>query len=115
MEYDVSEAEKEAPLKDFLTFPIPLEENDPYLLIEFVNHSLMKVSGGMKELDGFTFGIKKPKELQPTGVKSVLHLIPGLSGCFILCRADLDCFDEDHPQNSHKRLLMDETIIFYIL
>ena len=79
-----------------------LEGSDPNSLVLYVSHSLMRTSGGMKELDGYTFGVKAPEGLQPKGFESVLHTIPGLTGCCILYEADLDCFDEGHPL-SHKR------------
>ena len=67
----------------------------------------MIASAVMKELEGFTFGIKAPEGLQPKGFKSILNPIPDLMGCSILHEADLDCFVEGHPQNSHKRWLSD--------
>ena len=98
-----------------LMFPLDLEESDPDSLISYVNQLFMRASDGMKQLDGFSFGVKAPKGLQQKGFKSALHPILGLMGCFILHEADLDCFDEGHPQNSHKRWLTDETINFYML
>ena len=63
-EYDVSESIREAPLQPLLIFPLHLEENEPYLLISYVNQSLRTVSNSMKELDGFSFGIEAPEGLQ---------------------------------------------------
>ena len=57
-EYDVSESMVEAPLKPSLTFPIPLKVSDANSLISYLKKLLMRVSNGMKELDGFTFGVK---------------------------------------------------------
>ena len=69
-----------------LIFPLPIEDRDPDLLISYVDQSWMRESDGMKELDGFSFGIKAPEELQPKKFESVLHPIPGLMGlgCCIL-------------------------------
>ena len=69
---------------------------------------------GMKELDGFSFGIKAPDGLQLKGFESILHLIPGLMGCYLVIKKDLVCFDEGHPQNSSKRWLINEIINYYI-
>ena len=62
-EYAVSESMGEASLKPCLIFPLPVEESDPDSLISYVNHPLMTVSDGVKELDGFSFGIKTPEGL----------------------------------------------------
>ena len=55
----------EAPSKTSLIFPLPVEESDPDLLISYVHQSLMTASDCMKDLDGFSFGIKAPEGLQP--------------------------------------------------
>ena len=62
----------------------------------------------VKELDGFTFGMKSPKELQTKWFKIILNPIPGLMGCCILYEKEIVCFDKSHPSNSLKRLLTDE-------
>ena len=67
----------EASLKPLLIIPLHVEESDSDSLISYVNQSLM-TANGMKELDGFSFGIKAPEELQPKGFESILHPIPGL-------------------------------------
>ena len=53
-EYVVFESMGEAPLKPLLIFPLPVEESD----ISYVKQSLMKASNHMKEMDGFSFGLK---------------------------------------------------------
>ena len=70
----------------------------------------------MKELDGSSFGTKTPEELQQKGFESIQNSIPALMGmgCHMLDEKHLDCFNKDHPPNSHKRLLVDELINFYI-
>ena len=60
-EHDVSETEKEVPLKASLICPLPLKESDPDLLISHVNQLLARASAGKKEWDGFTYGVN------PTG------------------------------------------------
>ena len=97
-----------------MIFIIPLEKSGPDLLISYVNQSFMRASDVMKELDGFNSEIKPTEGLHLKGFESVLHPIPGLIGCCIFHEADLDCFDEDHPQNSSKRWLTDEILNFYI-
>ena len=104
----------EAPLKPSLIFPLFWGESDHGLLISYVNQSLMTASDGMKELDGFSFGIKAPNGLQPKGFESILHPIVGFMGWCILHENNLDYFDEGHPQNSPKIWLNDEVINFYI-
>ena len=79
-EYCVSEATGDAPSKHLLVFPLPAEENNHYSLILYVNQSLMTASDGMRELDGFNFGIKAPFELQPKGFESIQNPIPALIG-----------------------------------
>ena len=79
-EYGVSESMGEAPLKPLLIFPLSVQDSDANLLISNVNQSLMKASDGMKELDGFSFGIKAPNGLQPKGFESILHPIVGFMG-----------------------------------
>ena len=76
-EYSVSELMGEASLKPLLIFPLPLGENGHDSLILYVNQSSMRALDGMKELDGFSFGIKAPEGLQPKGFEIVLHPIPG--------------------------------------
>ena len=85
------------------------------MLISHVNQSLMRSSDSMNELDGFSFYIKALEGLQPKRFESILNPSPGLIGCCILHEADLDCFDEGHPQNSPKRWLADKIHNFYIL
>ena len=94
---------REAPLNYLLIFPLPLEESDHDLLISYVNQSLMKALNGLKEWDGFSFGINAPEGLQTKQFENVLHPIPGLIGCCILHEEDLDRFDDGHPPNSSKR------------
>ena len=72
-EYDVSESMGEVPLKPLLISPLPLEESDHDSLISYVNYSLMKATYGMKELDGFSFGITATKGLQPKECDRLLH------------------------------------------
>ena len=109
MKYNVSESMGEAPLKPLLTFSLTVEESDPDLLISYFNQSLMRASNGMKELDGFSFGVKPSEGLQPKGFESILHPMPWFKRNYcILHKADLDCFDEGHQQNSRKRWLTDE-------
>ena len=88
-----------------LIFSSPVEESDPDSLISNENQSLMTASDGMKELDGFSFGIKAPEELQPKGFESICNPIPALMcmGCCILDEKHLDCFVESHPPDSPKR------------
>ena len=92
-----------------------MEESNPDSLISHKNQSLMTASDDM-ELDGFSYGIKTPEELKAKGFESILHSIPALNGmgCCMLHAKHLDCFDEGHPPNSHKRGLVDEIINFYI-
>ena len=85
-----------------MIFLIPLEESDPYSMIEYVNQSLMRASNGIKGLNGFTFRVKAPEVLQQEGFESVLHPIPGSICCCILHQADLDCVDEGHLKLSQK-------------
>ena len=82
----------EAPSKPSLIFPLPVEENDPDSLISYVNQSLITASDGMKELDGFSFGIKAPEGPQPKGFESILNPIPVLvgMGCCMLNEKDFD-------------------------
>ena len=63
-DYGVSELMREAPSKPTLNFSILVGENNPKLLISYLNQSLMTASDGMKELDGSSFGTKIPEELQ---------------------------------------------------
>ena len=90
-----------------------MKESDHNSFILCINQSLVTASDGMNELDGFIFGIKACGELQPKGFESILNLTPELMWlcCCMLYEKDLDCF-EGHPPNSHKRLLVDETINF---
>ena len=53
-----------------------LKESDPDLLIPYLNQSLTRALDGMKELDGFTVGLKPTEGLQLKEFESVLHLIP---------------------------------------
>ena len=48
-----------------------MKESDPDSLISYVNQSLMTDTDGMKELDGFSFGLKAPEGLQPKGFESI--------------------------------------------
>ena len=66
---------EEAPKKPSLIFPIPIEESDPDSLISSVNQSSMTASVGMKDLDGFSFGIKASEELQPKDFESIKNPI----------------------------------------
>ena len=60
-EYGVSESMGDTPSKPSLFLPLSVEQSDPDLLISFVNQSLMTASDGVKDLDGFSFGIKAPE------------------------------------------------------
>ena len=64
----------------------------------------MTASDGMKELDGFSFGIKTPEEVQLKGFESIQIPIPALMGmgCCMLDEKHFDCFNEGHPLHSHK-------------
>ena len=75
-----------------------------------------EASDGMKELDGFSFGIKASEGLQPKGLESIQNPIPELMGmgCCILYEKHLDCYVEGHQSDSPKRWLVDEIINFYI-
>ena len=84
------------------------------MLILNVNQSLTKASVGMKELNGFSFGIEAPARLQSNGFESVLHPISRLKGYSIISEKDLHCVDEGHPLNFCKQLLTDEIINFSI-
>ena len=102
-EYGISEVIGDTPSKPSIIFPLSVEESDPDSLISYVNQPLMTASDGMKELDGFSFGIKAPEELQPKGFESICNPIPALMcmGCCILDEKHLDCFIEG-PSNSPK-------------
>ena len=56
--YNNFESMGEAPIKPMFIFPLSLEQSDHDLLMSYVNQSLITASDGMKELDGFSFGIK---------------------------------------------------------
>ena len=112
MEYCLSETMEEAPSKPSLIVLIPVKEIDPYSLISYVNKSLMRASDGLKELDGSSFGTKVLKALQPKGVVTTQNPIPALMGCCMIDEKHLDCFNEGHQPNSHKRWLIDEIINF---
>ena len=70
----------------------------------------MRALDGMIEIDGFTFGVEAPEELQPKRFYTDLHPILGLMGCCILYEADLLCFDKGHQQNSYNQWLMFEIL-----
>ena len=107
----------EAQLKFLLIFQLPVEESDTDSLTSYVHQSSMTASDGIKELDGFSFGIKAPEGLQPKGFENILHPIPELMGmgCCMLDEKHLDCFVKAHPPDSCKRWLTDEIIKFYII
>ena len=95
----------DTPSKPSLIFPLPVEESDPDSLISSVNQSLMTASAGTKELDGFSFGIKAPEDLQAKGFESIQNPVPALMsmGCCMLDEKHLDCFVEGHPTDLPKR------------
>ena len=76
----------------------------------------MTSSDGMKELDGFNFGINAPKELQLKGFESIQNPISELMGmgCCMLEEKHLEFIYEGHYPDSCKRWLVDEVINFYI-
>ena len=85
-----------------LLFQLPVKESDTDSLISYVNEALVTASDGMKELYGFSYGIKAPEGLQPNRFESVLNPLQGIMSmyCDILLEKDLVCFDEGHQPNS---------------
>ena len=97
-ECGLSETMREAPTKPSLIFPTPVEESNSDLLISYENQSFIAASDDMKELNGSSYGMKTPEELQPKGVKSVQN----------------PCFNEGHPPNSCQRWFVAEFFRYFL-
>ena len=97
------------------TFLIHLKESDHDLLIACINQSLIVASGGLKEFNGFNFGVKPPEGLHPKGFESVFHPIrlftlADINHCFIKLITQSNLFqfsnnDMDHLRKDMKKLI----------